>query len=362
MSAGHLRRTSCRAAAWTGPVLWSAIVAGYALLAAPAVLRADPPGRDVPGEVAARALVAQRNIQTIASAVWIYMNDNDDRLPPSPRYLYPTYVSDPLVFWHPGDDTPPPTTITNDTPNGLNSTQGSFRIDLAAFADWAFGDDVCNRSLLIIEDWSAGNNAGLFRNLLTTGGIETAPYGVLPGPAAAVMARANLRGLCIGAWFYSSNDNNERFPPTIGHYVDACLQFADAYWHPGDDLPVPRWITNTTPDAPESAQISFTYLGGGLTVDTAADHLVFIDNSPANNEGFGRLGVWGDARVEYFPLCEGDATGDLLVDVADLLRVSQNLGRWGNARPSEGDLNLDGRTDLVDVAIVQRSAGNVGGP
>jgi hypothetical protein len=359
MSAGYLRRTSCRAAAWTGPVLWSAIVAGYALLAAPAVLRADPPGRDVPGEVAARALVAQRNLQSIRQALFMYINDRGEP-PSSPALLYPTYVSDPLVFWHPGDDTPPPTTITNDTPNGLNSTQGSFRIDLAAFVAGEFGG-VCNRSLVLIEDWSAGNNAGLFRNLLTTGGIETAPYGVLPGPAAAVMAGANLRALCFGAWVYS-NDNNERFPQTIDHYVDACIALPNDYWHPGDDLPVPRWITNTALDAPESAQISFAYLGGGLTMDTAADHLVFIDNSPANNEGFGRLGVWGDARVEYFPLCEGDATGDLLVDVADLLRVSQNLGRWGNARPSEGDLNLDGRTDLVDVAIVQRSAGNVGGP
>ena len=46
--------------------------------------------------------------------------------------------------------------------------------------------------------------------------------------------------------------------------------------------------------------------------------------------------------------CDGDVTGDLLVDVLDLLEVIGNYGATGSA----GDANVDGIVDVLDLLEV----------
>jgi hypothetical protein len=122
---------------------------------------------------------------------------------------------------------------------------------------------------------------------------------------------------------------------------------------------MPAAITNSVLNGLDSAQISFEYLVAGFNENYLDPNLPFFrDNTLANNGGLGALFVYADTHVEYHPLCPGDATGDLHVNIDDLALLAGNLGRWGTAVPAQGDLNGDSNADMVDVGIMQLHAGD----
>jgi hypothetical protein len=96
------------------------------------------------------------------------------------------------------------------------------------------------------------------------------------------------------------------------------------------------------------------YLVAGLNENYYDPNLAFFrDNTPANNGGSGTLVAYAHGRVEYHPICRGDATGDRQVAFDDSVRLADNLGSFGIAVPTQGDLNADSNTDLFDVVLLQ---------
>ena len=65
-------------------------------------------------------------MRRLSAALYTYANENNGAYPPDLTMLYPKYVSDPTVFWHPGDSDPAPTTINNNGANQSNSTRISY--------------------------------------------------------------------------------------------------------------------------------------------------------------------------------------------------------------------------------------------
>jgi hypothetical protein len=181
---------------------------------------------------------------------------------------------------------------------------------------------------------------------------------VLPAPTATLVARVHLRRLALGLMSYSS-DNSGWWPDRMLSYLPyvgpPCVP-ARVFWHPGDDQPMPTQITSDVPDAPESAQVSFTYLLAGLNEnDYDPDLPCFRDNSPANNGGCGSFVALLDGRVLFEPLCDGDLNVDGVVDVADLDRLTAHLGQHGEV--CDGDFDFNGAVLLDDFAQLQRRSG-----
>src|SRR5512143_3419972 len=102
------------------PVLTLTFV-GLALLPTESA-EADP----IPADVLARSDTARANMRRIANAMFAYADDHNGVFPPDLTMLYPSYVSDPMVFWHPADADPQPTSIDNNGPNQANSTRISY--------------------------------------------------------------------------------------------------------------------------------------------------------------------------------------------------------------------------------------------
>ncbi len=312
-------------------------------------------GRDVPPEVAANAALARQRMTLILGAIALYQNDNGDLLPARLSDLYPTLIADPLVFWHPGDSDPPPTTIDNDVPNAPNSAAISFDVNLAAFSAGGPACDVWQ-----IRDNTPLNNAGLFAGQFTWRlGYHTDPPNVLPQepPASRIrVARQNLAWLRMALAVYA-NDNQDYWPlDLVAFHADFCVA-PRTWWHPGDAQPAPAEIDNQQLGALNSAQISFEYFGAGFSENAPDDFVVFRDNDPANNGGLGRLHVRRDFEVVYVPVCPGDATGEQVVNLADFLVLEANLGAFECADPVDGDLNGDGSADMRDAALLQERFG-----
>lgn len=339
------------------------LISGVVLLVVSGALRAAAPSLSpggaalsVPSQVERDARVARSRMTQIFYALSAYMNDHSGWLPARLSALYPTYITDPAVFHHPGDPDPPPTTIDNDIPNAPNSARISFKATLPLNGGDA---EVICQSYLI--DNGPENNGGLFVNVLEPDGWETdPPHAISDEVARVVRARSNL-GMLGRACINYSNDNRERFPLRVLDLLTmgptACPGF---FWNPGDDQPRPGQIDNDSPDAPNSARVSFDYVAPQtiLLCEGSATEFLFRDNSPANNGGFGRLAVtcW-DTQVLWFPECAGDANLDRAVDVADLEVVAEFLAPATVVEIWEGDLNADGTTDLSDAAMLQRAFG-----
>ncbi|MHC4090083.1 MAG: hypothetical protein ACYSVY_07360 [Planctomycetota bacterium] len=160
----------------------------------------------------------------------------------------------------------------------------------------------------------SANNGGLFVNMLTSDGIiETDPPLATPTPTAIALAQAHLRRLGVETLIYR-NDNHEWFPDDLirlwgrGH-----LTSPRSFWNPGDSDPLPTDITNSVPDAPNSAQVNFEYLASGLhDFEVTPDTVLMRDLSPNNNAGQGLNVLYGDLTVRFIPVSEGcpDADGD----------------------------------------------------
>jgi hypothetical protein len=112
---------------------------------------------------------------------------------------------------------------------------------------------------------------------------------------------SRLRLLYENAMFYSF-EHQDRFPDQAStlfslNYINDPL----AFYSPGDANAPPTTINNDVPNAANSAQISFAYPGAGQPTGTPPDALLFVDNTPANNAGLGRLAVQFDGRTVYLP-------------------------------------------------------------
>jgi hypothetical protein len=330
----------------------AAFALAIAIIVWPRSYADPPPTRDVPPQVIANAQIAQANMQRIVQAIAVYQNEH--RVPP-PKLssLYPQWIDDPRVFWHPGDADPPPTSIDNDVPNGVNSAQISFQANLPLF-EWS----ACRGEQSLMHDNTASNNDGFFVIEYRHTGFETNPPDMLPTPTPSTVARARLRSLVMGIRIYS-NDNWDWWPTDpiqLARWVGPPCDPARVFWHPGDNKPMPTQITNSVLNATDSAQISFEYLVAGLTESDADPNLpAFRDNSPANNGGCGR---WiallsGDSYFEW--ICVGDLTGDGAVNWADYERLAQNFGAPRD--PCQGDINDDREVNLADFALLQRRFG-----
>lgn len=254
--------------------------------------------------------IARERMKRIHTAICIFENDNVGPLT-APHLLYPQYINDPLIFWHPGDSDPPPTTIDNSIPNAPNSAQISFTID-------DLDCDTNGWTEFIIRDNSAENNEGLFINLIDCAGPWTEPPLATPTPTRVTIARRHLAGLAIGMHIYA-NENSERLPNNLRNLWLSSSCKPREMWNPGDSDPMPTAIVDNHPDGPESAQISFEYFGAGLLVYQATpEHVLIRDNTPDNNEGYGRLEFRGDFKVHFDPLHDvGDPDGNCHRDLAD---------------------------------------------
>lgn len=280
---------------------------------------ADVGASPIPADVLARSDTARANMRTIAAAMYTYANDGDHfgLFPPDIRMLYPTYISDPTVFWHPGDSDPAPTGIDTNEPNTPNSTRISYAITSALTPDsMSYGEPV-------IWDNSTSNNQGFFINQITNDVhflVKTDPPFITPTPTRAQVAESHLR-LLAGAMFTFANDGNQGFPNDPGELLKAGMGTPWMYWNPGDIDPEPTEITSSLPDVPDSSRISFAFPAAGRRVnEVGANDIIVQDNTPGNNGGAGIWVIRGDGRVEFISTCPdlfADADGDGDVDLYD---------------------------------------------
>lgn len=121
----------------------------------------------------------------------------------------------------------------------------------------------------------------------------------------ASITASRLRTLMQAAHLYA-DDNDNMFPPLASMLFDDAYWFSEgppdpcAFYSPGDTDSAPTTIDNDVPDAENSAQISFTYLGNGLgTGDFNA--VIFEENDDAHNGGLGRFVAYGSGYVQFVP-------------------------------------------------------------
>lgn len=74
------------------------------------------------------------------------------------------------------------------------------------------------------------------------------------------------------------------------------------FYNPGDSDAPPSTINNNIPNSADSAQVSFTYAAGGLSVTgLPANTILFMDNTPDNNGGMGRWIYYHNGQLEFIP-------------------------------------------------------------
>jgi hypothetical protein len=306
-------------------------------------------------EIVDNAVIAHHRLLRLSTAIYIYLNDNNLQLD-DPLRLAGFAGLTPESFWHPGDDDPMPTFIDNSIPNAPNSAQVSFLFRTA----WQGN---LQPDQLMIWDASPANNGGNFISVLTMDrGLETIPPVSLPFPTDVAIAQQHLARLA-GALSHYMAENEEHFPETLaGLYPHGGITWARSFWNPGDSDPIPTDITNTVPDAPNSANISFDYLIGGMMKDDVTpETIVLRDNSPANNLGLGinvaRLVNYPNRTVEFvLSGVAGDSNGDERVDLVDWAKFQRCHTGWGSAIITDDtcrtvDFDGNGRIDLDDYAL-----------
>ena len=122
--------------------------------------------------------IAQKHLWRISRALWWYQNDNGGFLPVSLLDAHPNYaLAWPRSFWNPGDADPMPTAITNDQPDGLNSTNISFEYLVGGM----HLDDI-TVDTIVLQDNTPENNKGLGINvangralMFQAGGVQFIP-------------------------------------------------------------------------------------------------------------------------------------------------------------------------------------------
>jgi hypothetical protein len=99
----------------------------------------------------------------------------------------------------------------------------------------------------------------------------------------AAVAAQNMRRMAQACWIYA-NDNSERFPPLPSNLFPLLINDPLAFWHPGDSDPAPTTIDNDVPNAHNSSNISFEWVGWDYR-RFACDQPLVQDNTSANNDG-----------------------------------------------------------------------------
>jgi hypothetical protein len=253
------------------------------------LIAAAPGSSGIPEKVVRNSTIARTHLMEISNALFVYANENRDRLPPDLTMLFPNYISDPTVFWNPGDSDPAPTTIDNNATNAINSTRISFEYT-ATYPN-------CDAPL--VWDNSAANNGGFYINVAKAdGSMSTTPYNPMVVGDSTNTAARNLSNLAI-AFFMYANENQGWLPDdpakllTMGY---VCSPFS--FWNPGDSDPEPTAITNSVSNAVNSSHISFDFPNLGRDLDTLPPTAVLAqDNSIANNGGSGILTAYADGHV-----------------------------------------------------------------
>ena len=231
---------------------------------------ASPPG---PSEI------VRANLKQIMVALYTYANAYNDAFPPRLSMLYPELISNPAVFWNPGDSDPCPTTIDNDDMNGINSAQVSFRYS---------GGSASSPPFLVVQDNSTANNAGLGIHAAISWTMSRFLTPSTTPPSFTAAARANLEIIGTGLRRYA-DDHDGHYPPTLSKLYPAYIANAAVFCNPGDEVGSgtvpPATISNDILNGENSAQVSFIYFGAGLTTACDPGTILVEDNSPWNNGG-----------------------------------------------------------------------------
>jgi hypothetical protein len=299
-------------------------------------------------DVYTNAEIAHERMILLTNAIMIYINEYAE-MPADLADLYPDYVSDPLTFWHPGDNDPPPETIDNSVPDAPNSARISFEFAPDFFS--VAPDD------FVIWDNTAGNNGGLFIGMLTTDRVwETDPPSATPTPSEVALAQEHLSRIGLGMMLYL-NDSYGFFPDDLirlWHAEGGQFTSPRTFWNPGDSDPLPEDITNSILDDPDSVQVSFEYLVAGLMFDDISpDTMLLKDISADNNAGLGINVLWGDAHVSFEPSHPfGDYDRDCHIDLVDFAAVQVCFTQPEAYIEDDAcriyDWDFDSRVDLPD--------------
>ena len=300
--------------------------------------------------------LASAHLRRLYRAMYGYTLDNYDYLPDDLLQLWEQgYLAAPRTFWNPGDSDPMPTDITNSVPNAINSTQISFEFVVPGANLATLPYDA-----VLLRDNTPDNNGGAFIYVITADGkLSTDPPQPVDYPfmTRMAMAASHLREIGRAMYLYA-NDNYEYFPDDLIQLWDqGFIADPEIFWNPGDSDPAPTDITSSVPDVLNSTQISFDYLGAGLTTNVAPDTVVLCDNTAANNGNFGRFVCLADSSVHFeLEVDLGDGNADGSIDLADWELMTQCING-----PAEGsatqdlyypifDFDIDEHIDLQDVA------------
>jgi Peptidase family M28/Right handed beta helix region len=194
-----------------------------------------------------------------------------------------------------------------------------------------------NRSLLTLQNcivW--GNTAG-------TQGPQ-----IYAGPTTAISAtscdvqggQAAIRGGgAVSAWTNNRDVNPHFALPGAGDYrllaPSPCIDSGDNALLPPDRADLDHDL-----DALEAAPLDFA--GRARRIDDPA--------TPDSGQGASPLVDIG--AFEFAPACAGDVNGDGRADLLDLATLLTNYGVPGGATRGQGDLDADGDVDLADLAAL----------
>jgi hypothetical protein len=300
------------------------------------------------------AELASAHLRRFYRAMYSYTLDNYDYFPDDLLRLWEQgRLAAPRTFWNPGDSDPMPMDITNSVPDAINSTQISFEYLVGGLTV----DQLAIDSVLM-RDNSPSNNGGDYIHLLYNDhSVETDPPQAIPTVSAMLLGLKHITRFRYALRTYAW-DNGGYYPDDLKDLWDeGYLVSPGSFWHPGDSDPPPTDITNSTPDALNSAQISFEYLGAGLNESVPPETVLLRDNSRANNGNLGRWVLTAGYYVDFsWEVDRGDGNGDGRIDLADweLMELCLN-GPLDAPRTLDVyyyvfDFNFDDMVDLEDVA------------
>jgi hypothetical protein len=116
----------------------------------------------------------------------------------------------------------------------------------------------------------------------------------------AVVAHHRLVALHTAVHIYM-NENEEQIDDPL-HLIEPYGggPTPESFWHPGDNDPMPTFIDNSIPNAPNSTQVSFLFRTGVIGILPPDDFLIW-DASPVNNAGQFISVITVDGTVETIP-------------------------------------------------------------